>query len=324
MQLIATPKNPVPLGAAVGFLKGKKGLKLRFARWRSALKERHGTVCIFPGRSEFIEKYFEVVGELRRRGFAVAVLDWEGQGGSSRLLRNALKGHVKDFARYEDDLTLFMSDVVLPDCPPPYYALGHSMGATVLLNAATKKGCWFSRMVLSAPMLKLVSLPVSQPTLARFAGAASFCGFGGSMVPGGMKTYLASQNFEGNLLTSDRERFLRNLSVLQAAPELCVGPPTIGWLRCAVAAMGAIDDAKFPSRLRVPVLMLAAGEDRIVSSKAVEDLSFRLKVGSQILLRGARHEIMQERDAIREQFWAAFDAFVPGAVKGRMSERALV
>ena len=58
---------------------------MRYARWRSALKERHGTVCIFPGRSEFIEKYFEVVGELRRRGFAVAVLDWRGQGGSGRL-----------------------------------------------------------------------------------------------------------------------------------------------------------------------------------------------------------------------------------------------
>ncbi len=322
MQLIATPKNPVPLGAAVGFLKGKNGLKLRFARWRSALKARHGTVCIFPGRTEFIEKYFEVVGELRRRGFAVAVLDWEGQGGSSRLLRNALKGHVKDFARYEDDLTLFMSDVVLPDCPPPYYALGHSMGATVLLNAATKQGCWFARMVLAAPMLKFVRLP--QPALARFAGAASFCGFARNMVPGGMKEYLASQNFEGNPLTSDRERFLRNQSVLKTAPELAVGPPTIGWVRSAVAAMAAIEDERFPSRLRVPVLMLAAGEDRIVSSKAVEELSFRLKVGSQILLRGARHEIMQERDVIREQFWAAFDAFVPGAVKGRMSERALV
>ncbi len=87
--------------------------------------------------------------------------------------------------------------------------------------------------------------------------------------------------------------------------------------------MAAIENEKFPSRLRVPVLMIAAGEDRLVSSKAVEELSFRLKVGSQILLRGARHEIMQERDAIREQFWAAFDAFVPGAVTGRLGERAL-
>ena len=87
MDLVATPKNPIPLGVSVGFLKGKGGVPLRFARWRSALKERHGTVCIFPGRSEFIEKYFEVVGELRRRGFAVAVLDWRGQGGSGRLLQ---------------------------------------------------------------------------------------------------------------------------------------------------------------------------------------------------------------------------------------------
>jgi lysophospholipase len=111
--------------------------------------------------------------------------------------------------------------------------------------------------------------------------------------------------------------------VLKVAPELAVGPPTIGWVRSAIAAMAAIENERFPSRLRVPVLMIAAGEDRIVSSKAIEELSFRLKVGSQILLRGARHEIMQERDAIREQFWAAFDAFVPGAVKGRMGERAL-
>jgi len=68
---------------------------------------------------------------------------------------------------------------------------------------------------------------------------------------------------------------------------------------------------------RVPVLMLAAGDDHIVSSKAIEAFSMRLKAGSQIVLRGSRHEIMQERDLIREQFWAAFDAYVTGAVMRR-------
>jgi hypothetical protein len=37
MDLVATPKNPIPLGVSVGFLKGKGGVPLRFARWRSAL-----------------------------------------------------------------------------------------------------------------------------------------------------------------------------------------------------------------------------------------------------------------------------------------------
>ena len=65
MDLVATPKNPIPLGVSVGFLKAKGNVRLRYARWPSALRERHGTVCIFPGRAEFIEKYFEVVGELQ-------------------------------------------------------------------------------------------------------------------------------------------------------------------------------------------------------------------------------------------------------------------
>jgi lysophospholipase len=319
MDLITTPKNPIPLGASAGFIKGKRGAKLRFARWPSSLRERRGTVCIFPGRSEFIEKYFEVVGELRRRGFAVAVLDWRGQGGSSRLLWDPLKGYVRSFADYEDDLARFMSEVVLPDCPPPYFALAHSMAATVLFRAATMRGCWFSRMVMTAPMLRIAELPISPGPLSALVWALSLTGFGGTPVPGGMKAYLASQVFEGNLLTSDRERFLRNQSVVDAAPKLAVGPPTIAWLRAALGAMRDIAEDSFPPGMRVPVLMLAASDDRIVSSLAIEEMATRLKVGAQLVLRGARHEILQERDVIRQQFWAAFDAFVPGAALSKAS-----
>ena len=46
----------------------------------------------------------------------------------------------------------------------------------------------------------------------------------------------------------------------------------------------------------------------------------RLKAGRMIQLSGARHELLQETDAIRAQFWAAFDAFVPG---GREEAAAL-
>ena len=144
MEFIQTSDNPCPPGGVVAAVRAVDGKVLRVARWHPAGRPV-GTVLICTGRAEFIEKYFEVVGELRRKGFAVAVLDWRGQGGSSRLLRNQFKGHVQDFTRYEEDLARFMNDVVLPDCPPPYFALAHSMGATVLLKAATRRGCWFSR-----------------------------------------------------------------------------------------------------------------------------------------------------------------------------------
>ena len=131
MNLVSIPANPVPEDVVTGMLKTPDGVSLRFARWAPP-PGRKGTVCLFPGRAEFIEKYFETVRDLRARGFAVAALDWRGQGGSQRQLRNPRKGYVRRFADYDIDLATFMHEVVLPDCPPPVFGLAHSMGATVL------------------------------------------------------------------------------------------------------------------------------------------------------------------------------------------------
>ncbi|MGH6776672.1 MAG: alpha/beta hydrolase, partial [Bradyrhizobium sp.] len=39
---------------------------------------------------------------------------------------------------------------------------------------------------------------------------------------------------------------------------------------------------------------------------------YHLRAGSHLVIAGAKHEILQEQDRYRTQFWAAFDAFVPG------------
>ena len=61
---------------------------------------------------------------MRNRGFAVALLDWRGQGLSDRALNDRLKGYVGSFSEFDIDLETFMREVVLPDCPPPIFALG--------------------------------------------------------------------------------------------------------------------------------------------------------------------------------------------------------
>lgn len=312
-RLIAMPRNPIPTGAVVGRIEGHDGVGLRVARWPAALRERQGTVCLFGGRTEFIEKYLETIADLRRRGFAVATMDWRGQGGSDRLLKDTRKGHVEDFADYEADLEVFMREVVLPDCPPPYYALAHSMGGAVLLRAARSKDCWFDRMVLTAPMLGLAELPVPESVLAAIAEAAVFLGLGDLYVPGTRADPQSEADAQSSLLTSDPRRLERNRAILALAPELAVGGPTIGWLRAALATMRLLAGDDFPAAVQVPVLMLAAGNDRIVRNDAIERLAVQLKVGEHIVIAGARHELLQERDIIREQVWAAFDAFTPGS-----------
>src|SRR6202171_619682 len=107
MTLHSIPANPVPEGAVAGHLITPDGLKVRFARWNPT-GPRRGTVCLFSGRTEMIEKYFEVIRELRERGLAVAALDWRGQGGSDRLLDDACKGHVRSFHHFQTGPEVFM------------------------------------------------------------------------------------------------------------------------------------------------------------------------------------------------------------------------
>ena len=310
MKLVSIPANPVPEGAVTAMLTTPDGVALRYARFAPP-PGRKGTVCVFPGRTEFIEKYFEVVRDLRARGFAVAILDWRGQGLSQRALADPRKSHVKNFADYEIDLTTFMNEVVLPDCPPPYFALGHSMGGTVLIRAAVKGHRWFERMVLSAPMIRL-----ARENRSALAGRAAWLlrllGLGSRYIPGGDATVQDLRSFVGNKTTSDPVRHARTAAIIEAEPALGMGSPTVAWASAALRAMAAFADLSFPAQIRQPMLITAAGRDRIVSTSAIEDFSIHMPAGAHLVVAGAQHELLMEQDYYREQFWAAFDAFVPG------------
>lgn len=318
-RLVVHARNPLPIGARVGTFKGFDGAPLRYAFWPANRQPRRGTVCLFGGRGEYIEKYFETVADLQRRGFAVATMDFRGQGGSIRQLANRRKGYVRDFADHDGDLTRFMRDIVLPDCPPPYIGLGHSTGGNVLLRQATAQNSWFERMVLSAPLLHFApaSLPFSEAMVCRLSALACTLGMGHSYARGRLDdNFFESMPFENNDLTSDQERFNRNLDILRLAPDLATGGPTYAWIRAACRSMRALAHPGFPERVRVPILLVAAGADRVVSSLAIEELARRLKIGSHIIIPGAQHEILQERDEFRQQFWAVFDGYVLGERPG--------
>ena len=198
---------PIPFRKDVvsGTIRTPDGAELRFARWAPPAN-RKGTVCVFTGRGEQIEKYFETVRDLRDRGFAVAMIDWRGQGHSSRRLRDTRKGHVRNFSDYEIDVEAFVHQVVLPDCPPPHFALAHSMGGAVLLRVAHAGKRWFDRIVLSAPMIDLPSRRTSFPARALLR-LLWLTGQGDRYVPGGTDALVGATSFINNPLTSDPVRY---------------------------------------------------------------------------------------------------------------------
>src|SRR5581483_2286270 len=112
--------------------------------------------------------------------------------------------------------------------------------------------------------------------------------------------------------TNDPVRYARNSSIVEEDPDVSLGSPTVAWVDTAMRQMKQFADPSYAGRIRQPLLLVAAGRDEIVSTAAIESFGSHLLAGRHLLVPGAKHEILQELDLYRDQFWAAFDAFVPG------------
>ncbi len=310
--LVEAKGNPVPKGTVAGHFEASDGCKLRYALFREVTPPTKGTVIGLHGRNECIEKYFETASDLSRRGLCVATFDWRGQGGSDRLIGNPAKGYVDSFYDYVSDLDKFFEEIVLPDCPGPYYVLAHSTGSLVALLASPLLVNRVDRMVLCAPLLELHAAQFSMGAMSAVSGFLNHVGLGRAYMAGGSRPREV-RPFKGNKLTTDPIRYDRNAKLFRKAPRLGLGGPTVAWVNAFCRASADVSDADFMASIRIPILIVAAGADEVVSNRAIEQYSRRLRAGRLITVDGARHEILQEADRYREQFFAAFDAFVPGS-----------
>ena len=301
--LISVSGAAAPEGGTACWIEGSGG-----ARLRAALFERpqaRGTVVLSPGRTEPIEKYFEVIGELRARGFVVLTHDWRGQGLSQRALPDRLRGHVEAAEAYAADYRLLL-DAYAGRLPGPWISLAHSMGAALVLSALVAGEDRLKAALLTAPMLGVATGPAPAWFARLVSEAMVRIGQGGGYALAPSDPALA--RFEGNPLTHDRGRYERYQAQLRACPDLSLGSPTWGWLKAALSITAALGRPGALEALRLPVAMVAAGEERLVLNAVSRAAARRLADGSYAEIPGARHELLMETDEIRAQVWAAFDA----------------
>lgn len=300
----------MPEGGHCGAVTLPGAVRLRYARWGAKGNASRGTILLLHGRTEFIEKYYETIEDLRRLGFAVLTFDWRGQGASSRLLSDPLKGHIEHFDQYLDDLDAILRQVLLPDCPPPHYLVGHSTGALMALLSAPALTNRIDRMVLCAPFLKLQDLPMPQRYFKRLLGFLTYVGFGRSYVPD-TRGNIDRLDFAGNKLTSDPERLARRNAIIGQHRHLAISGPTIAWLYSAFRAAENVSRPEFAASIKIPAQFILGTADKVISTPFAEYYASRMRAGAHLTIPGARHEILQEKDIYREQALAAIDAFLP-------------
>ena len=311
LEEVSRPHAPAPGG--LGWdeeleLAAADGVRLRGALWRGGAGGGRGLVVMLQGRTEFLEKYAIPAAALVRRGFAVASLDWRGQGRSARLIDPPLKGHVRRFTDYHRDLEALLSHPSVAGIPGCRLVLAHSMGATIALGAVLRGRVEPAALILSAPMLGIAMTgfqrlftTLSLPLAGALGKREAWPPFPGVAVP-----YVFS-GFEGNVLTADSAAFAWLEATLRADPALQLGMPTFGWFEEALGEIAWIRHNARP--LGCPGLCLLGTDEAVVDRAAIREGSPRLGI-RLTEIEGARHELLIAAEPMRSQTWAAIDQFL--------------
>jgi lysophospholipase len=313
MGFVSVPGNDVPEGAEEHWLEGRGGVKVRALTAPALASPPRGSVIVAPGRTEFIEKYFEVIRELQARGFAVFCIDWRGQGLSGREVHNGVKGHFVSFDDPVNDLSTALK-LLNAKLPRPYIGLAHSMGGAIMLRALQTRRIELEAAAFSAPMWGIAGLSAMAKRYARFMASI---GAGSTFAPG-VETKWKREAFKRNPVTHDKDRHTRCQDLIAEEPRLALAGPTLGWVAAAADMIEAFHHPGALAHVRIPALVAIAGEELLVDNASIAAIAEQLPGAVQLHVQGAKHEILMETDDRRAQFWTAFDQLIERAAAARV------
>lgn len=278
------------------------GIKLRYA---TSIVHNGIPLVLLNGRGEFIEKYEEVVQHLNARGYSVWTLDWRGQGLSTRVHADRLRGHIGSFDDYLSDLKHWLDAVVFPAVDRPPMMMAHSLGGHLALRLLTTHSQRFARTVVIAPLIGFQPKRVL-PIVSLFIRLMCWLGFGHWYFFGG-KYDPAHPIFSGNTLTNCPERFQVKPRWIRKNPALAIAGVTFQWLNSAIQSnRRLIAEAPLISN---PVLMVCPEEELVVDRDAAVSFGRSLENGSVFSIPDAKHEVLFETDGVQKQFWTRTEQF---------------
>lgn len=280
------------------------GVRIRVVLWKAA--SARGTILLFSGRTEYAEKYGEIAGELTEAGYSVITLDWRGQGLSDRVDEDVRLGHVGSFDDYQLDIAAVVEAAREKGCPEPWFLVAHSMGGGIGLRAVIE-GLPVEKAVYSAPMWGF-SLPIYVRPLPHFLPQIMRAfGLGRRIAPRtSLANYIIHTPFPVNVLTRDADRYQAMVAQASAFPEFALGGPSVDWVGFATSESKRL--VKMP-RPTMPSLTFLGSDEEIVSVPAIHKMHANWPSGELRIIEGARHELMMESSAARDQFLTESLAF---------------
>lgn len=271
--------------------------RLRIGLWRRE-NTGYGSVLVFPGRTEYIEKYGRTVAALDDFGFSTFVIDWRGQGLSDRAADDPMAGHVVRFSDYHKDVAAMIKAADQIKLPKPWYLIGHSLGACIGLRALVD-GLPVSSCAFTSPMWNIRLPAIKKAAAWPVSWMAQAVGKGYVYAPGTEgKSYVLSTSLEDNRLTNDSEMYQYFINQANKLADRQIGGPSIGWLYETLKETRALSRISSPG---IPCITFCGTQDELVEIGAIRERMTGWSRGELKLMEDAKHDLFSEVPQIRER-----------------------
>lgn len=243
-----------------------------YYRWAPAESSK-ATVLILHGYGEHSGRYEHVIEALVEAGFSGLAIDYRGYG-----LAEGRRGCLRGFEEYVTDALRGLSLARhKKGANEPLFLLGHSQGGLLAMRVAMEEGLGLSGLLLSSPWLGMaMKVPAWKQCIAKLASRfVPDFGLPSDLPPG--------------WITTDPEQV-----ALAEADPLMVRSGSARWLTEIYRTQEAVKAGL--ASLTLPTLLMAAGDDRLVST--AESRACFGRLGAQdstwIEYPGLRHELFNE------------------------------
>lgn len=290
-----------------GYDERVKGQKIYFEHYKA--DDPKGVIVISHGFTESVRKFTESVYYMLQSGYEVWGLDHRGHGRSYRHNQNPYVVHVEKFSDYVEDLRHLTQTLVIPAAGElPVYLYCHSMGGCIGAWTIETYPTLFDKAVLSSPMLGLSFGKIPVPVVYV---AASLKGIGEkkkeSLDP--VDSFPLEPDFE-NSCDSSACRYHYYYEKRLNDPFLQTQNPSINWGKQSVRACGRVTSKKETAKIRIPVLVIQAGNDTVVKNASQDLFASRVKGCELYRVPDMKHELYMTDSDVLIPYWEKIFAFL--------------
>ncbi|MGR6980391.1 alpha/beta fold hydrolase [Testudinibacter sp. P27/CKL/0425] len=279
------------------YVSGQRGCRIAYRFFEHPSSDEiqvRKLMILVSGRAENLLKWTEIAYDFYQQGYDVLTFDHRGQGYSQRLLPDPDKGYIDRFDYYLDDLDVVLHSVNHLHAYQQQVMLAHSMGGLIATLYLAKYPHNIDKLVLNAP---LFALPLKRPLLdPLIVHLMVLLGQDQRYIFG--RTAYQPINPENNELSFCKSRMMWTNRINRRFPELHLGGPTFRWANQCLNQFGKLPRAI--AKIRIPVMLLQAEKELIVSNAQIENYAARFADLQHEIIRNAKHELLFERDDIRQ------------------------